>query len=265
MRARPRWRDPDPDGVAILGAVVAGTLAGRAVAPGVAVPAALGALAVAVPAALVLLATRPRLRDAARAGLLALVLLAGTATAVTAGRAAAVQRAVLPALAGEGGTVTVGGTVAAEPRRLRSGGLGITLAVDRVTTATGSWRTRERAGLVLPASTPAGTPGLGDRLVVRGGVVPAARGDPLGRVPLAELHRVDLVSRSPARAPALTATERVRAAARRVALATLPADRAGLLAGLALGDTSIMAGDVEAAFRAAGLTHLVAVSGANVW
>ena len=265
MRARPRWRDPDPDGVAILGAVVAGTLAGRAVAPGVAVPAALGALAVAVPAALVLLATRPRLRDAARAGTLALVLLAGTATAVTAGRAAAVQRAVLPGLAGEGGTVTVGGTVAAEPRRLRSGGLGITLAVDRVTTATGSWRTRERAGLVLPASTPAGTPGLGDRLVVRGGVVPAARGDPLGRVPLAELRRVDVVSRVPARAPALTATGRVRAAARRVALATLPADRAGQLAGLALGDTSIMAGDVEAAFRAAGLTHLVAVSGANVW
>jgi competence protein ComEC len=211
--------------------------------------------------------------------MLALVLLAGTATAVTAGRAAAVQRAVLPGLAGEGGTVTVAGTVAAEPRRLRSGGLGITLAVDRVITATGSWRTRERAGLVLPARTTAGTPGpgtpgpgtpgpgtpgLGDRLVLRGGVVPAARGDPLGRVPVVELRRADLVSLDPARAPALTVTERVRAGARRVALATLPAERAGLLAGLALGDTSIMAGDVEAAFRAAGLTHLVAVSGANV-
>jgi competence protein ComEC len=165
---------------------------------------------------------------------------------------------------GEGGTVTVAGTVVAEPRPLRFGGLGVTLGVDRVTTAAGSWRTRERAGLVLPARTPVGAPGLGDRLVVRAGVAPAPRGDPLGRVPPVELRRADVVSRVAARAPALTVTERVRAAARRVALETLPADRAGLLAGLALGDTSIMPGDVEAAFRAAGLTHLVAVSGANV-
>jgi len=60
----------------------------------------------------------------------------------------------------------------------------------------------------------------------------------------------------------LRGSEVVREAARRRALATLAPERAGLLAGMALGDTSLLPGDLEGDFRAAGLTHLMVVSGA---
>ncbi|RVW04842.1 ComEC/Rec2 family competence protein [Rhodococcus spongiicola] len=48
------------------------------------------------------------------------------------------------------------------------------------------------------------------------------------------------------------------------AAAALPPDQAGLLPGLVVGDTSRLSQDVEGEFTAAGLTHLTAVSGANV-
>jgi competence protein ComEC len=63
---------------------------------------------------------------------------------------------------------------------------------------------------------------------------------------------------------ALRASEAVRDAARRRALASLAPERAGLLVGMALGDTSLLPAELEGAFRAAGLTHLMAVSGANL-
>lgn len=55
---------------------------------------------------------------------------------------------------------------------------------------------------------------------------------------------------------------RIRFAAR--AVAVLPADQAVLLPALVLGDTSAIAPVTAAQFRTAGLTHLTAVSGANV-
>lgn len=56
---------------------------------------------------------------------------------------------------------------------------------------------------------------------------------------------------------------RVRAGLRR-ASARLPASERGLLPGLVVGDTSVMSAADTADFRTAGLTHLVAVSGANL-
>ena len=47
----------------------------------------------------------------------------------------------------------------------------------------------------------------------------------------------------------------------REAAQVLPPASAGLLPGLAVGDTSRLTAEVEADFRAAGLTHLLAVSG----
>ena len=70
--------------------------------------------------------------------------------------------------------------------------------------------------------------------------------------------------RAPARGAALRISERVRGEARRRALATLAPERAGLLVGMALGDTSLLPPELEGDFRAAGLTHLMAVSGANL-
>ena len=49
-----------------------------------------------------------------------------------------------------------------------------------------------------------------------------------------------------------------------VSSAVLPADRAGLLPGLVAGDTGALTDAVREDFRVAGLTHLTAVSGANV-
>jgi competence protein ComEC len=54
--------------------------------------------------------------------------------------------------------------------------------------------------------------------------------------------------------------ERFAAACR----ATLPADQAAMLPGLVLGDTAAIPAATTADFRTAGLTHLTAVSGANV-
>lgn len=57
------------------------------------------------------------------------------------------------------------------------------------------------------------------------------------------------------------AVQRGFAAAAREAL---PSDQAAMLPGLVLGDTSMVSAATTAQFRAAGLTHLTAVSGANV-
>jgi hypothetical protein len=46
----------------------------------------------------------------------------------------------------------------------------------------------------------------------------------------------------------------MRAAAWRRALESLPPERAALLVGMALGDTSLLPGDLDGAFRAAGLS-----------
>jgi competence protein ComEC len=70
--------------------------------------------------------------------------------------------------------------------------------------------------------------------------------------------------RAPPGGAALRISERVRDAARSRALASLTPERAGLLIGMALGDTSLLPAELERDFRAAGLTHLMAVSGANL-
>ena len=88
--------------------------------------------------------------------------------------------------------------------------------------------------------------------------------DALGRQPPVVLRNPIIEERAPPGGAALRISERVRDAARRRALERLAPERAGLLVGMALGDTSLLAGELERDFRAAGLTHLMAVSGANL-
>ncbi|AQT79498.1 competence protein [Mycolicibacterium litorale] len=71
--------------------------------------------------------------------------------------------------------------------------------------------------------------------------------------------------------PALGAASPIQRAARAVrtrfaetARGVLPSDQAAILPGLVLGDTSAVSAATTAQFRTAGLTHLTAVSGANV-
>lgn len=60
------------------------------------------------------------------------------------------------------------------------------------------------------------------------------------------------------------AAQRIRVGFTDAARAALPPDQAAMLPALVLGDTSTVTGTTTAQFRTAGLTHLTAVSGANV-
>ncbi|WNG91217.1 ComEC/Rec2 family competence protein [Mycobacterium sp. ITM-2016-00318] len=65
-------------------------------------------------------------------------------------------------------------------------------------------------------------------------------------------------------APIQRAGQRVRDEFSRTARDALPADQAAMLPALVLGDTSTLPADTVKQFRLSGLTHLTAVSGANV-
>jgi competence protein ComEC len=65
-------------------------------------------------------------------------------------------------------------------------------------------------------------------------------------------------------APIQQAAQRVRAAFAAAARAALPVDQAAMLPALVLGDTSALTGQMTDEFKTSGLTHLTAVSGANV-
>jgi competence protein ComEC len=80
---------------------------------------------------------------------------------------------------------------------------------------------------------------------------------------VARFDAVELLAFEPARSPLLRTAnglrDRVLAGGRR-----LPATERALMAGFLLGDTRALPRDVAEDFRASGLTHLLAVSGANV-
>jgi competence protein ComEC len=277
-------RDPDPDGVALAAATASGVLLGARLPPALgwalaALAAGLAGLALAAPAGPALPggAGRPATHGLlaggagrpATHGLLALLALAAAGAAVAGLRAGAVQGGLLARLAGrDAPIVRVRATVAEEPRPLRGGARWVTVSVGRVGIGGRAWRTRERATVVLPATLgPPGAGGalaVGARLTLRAGVGPAAHPDPLGWRPPVELRHPLVEAAAPGRGRALRATEALRAGLRRRALDSLPPERAGLLAGMAVGDTSLLPTDLDRAFRAAGLTHLLAVSGANL-
>jgi competence protein ComEC len=284
--------DPDADGVALAAATAAGVLLGARFPVAPAWVAATVCLVVATFA--VARAGRRRVHPGNQvvAGVLVLGTLLAAGGAAASVRATAVRRGVLVGWVGRPGRVEVAGAVAEEPRQVRYGGYWVVLAVDRVRLGGRLLRTRERAGLVLgreqgavpgreQGAVPGREPGrggglevgddqgrlaVGERLRVRASVAAARWGDPLGREPRVLLRRPVIEERAPPRGglggAALRGSEVVRDAARRRALATLAPERAGLLVGMALGDTSLLPGDLERDFRAAGLTHLMAVSGA---
>jgi competence protein ComEC len=259
-----------------------------------------------------------RLRDegvTAVVGVLVLATLLAAGAAAASVRATAVRDGILarrvqhqgrvegqgrvedPGWAGPRGRVEVAATVAEDPQRLRFGGHWVVLAVHQVHQAGRTYRTRERAGMILPRGRlpPPGPPrgpavvgpgaaeptrppatagpfvdrgegrlAVGDRLRVRASVGRARWSDALGRRPPVVLRDPVIEERAPPAGAALRVSELVRDAARERALTSLAPERAGLLVGMALGDTSLLPMELEGEFRAAGLTHLMAVSGANL-
>ena len=300
-RAGPRGRDPDADpdvdGVALAAATATGVLLGTRFAVAGVWVAAAGCLALACLGAGATPrfgnvgggprpgvgggGSRPRVGGGGRAvvGVLVLGTLVASGGAAASVRAAVVRGSILLGWARQPGRAEVAGTVAEEPRRVRHGGLWVVLTVTEVRRDGRTYRTRERAGLVVPqgrlppAPRPVGSPvpgppagqerlAVGDRLRVRASVGAARWGDALGRQPPVVLRKPVIEERAPPRGAALRVSERLRQAARNQALASLAPERAGLLVGMALGDTSLLPAELEGDFRAAGLTHLMVVSGA---
>jgi ComEC/Rec2-related protein len=288
------------DGVALAAATAAGVLLGTRFAVAAAWVVAAFCLAVACLGA----GGIPPLRDeggrGAVVGVLVLSTLLASGGAAAAVRATVVRGGVLVGWTRHPARVQVTGTVAEEPRRLRYGGQWVVLTIDQVHRDGRTYRTRERTGMVVPRgrlppspppqgppatsteplgpTAPTGShlasgldpPGMeerlavGDRLRVRASVGEARWSDALGRQPPVVLRNPVIEERAPPGGAALRISERVRDAARSRALASLAPERAGLLVGMALGDTSLLPGELEGDFRAAGLTHLMAVSGANL-
>jgi competence protein ComEC len=281
-RADPPGRDPsadpDVDGVALAAATAAGVLAGTRFAVATAWIVATLCLAAACLGA----GAVPRLREESGAsavvGVLVLSTLLASGGAAAAVRATAVKGGILLSWVRQPARVEVTGTVAEEPRRVRYGGHWVVLTVTEVRRDRRTYRTRERAGMIAPASGsgssgPTSVPGprtveerlaVGDRLRVRASVGEARWSDALGRQPPVVLRNPVIEERAPPAGAVLPISERVREAARTQALASLATERAGLLVGMALGDTSLLPAELERDFRAAGLTHLMAVSGANL-
>jgi competence protein ComEC len=105
----------------------------------------------------------------------------------------------------------------------------------------------------------------GDRVTVTGWLEPLSGFDIRlrWRHAVGELHALDLVTFDPPGSPVLRVANALRDRVLRGS-AHLPATERALVAGFLLGDTRALPPDVEEQFRAAGLTHLLAVSGANV-
>jgi competence protein ComEC len=255
--------DPDVDGVALAAATATGVLLGSRFAAVAAWVAATCCLAVVCLWAGGAARIRGEAAGGAVVGVLVLGLLVASGAAAASVRAAAVRGGPLVGWLGQPTRVEVAAAVAEEPRRLRHGGHWVVLTVDRVDRGGRTYRTRERAGLIVPRGED-GRFAVGDRLRLRASVAAARWSDALGRQPPVVLRHPVIQERAPPAGAALRISESVRNAARSRALATLPAERAGLLVGMALGDTSLLPGELEGDFRAAGLTHLMAVSGANL-
>lgn len=224
------------------------------------------ALAVAVTlgsAGLVALCSRRRLAWVFAAALLC----AAAASAVSAVRLAALRRGPLPALAAAGRPVTAELTVTGDPQlyagRVHGSALGRPLTVvpaRMVLLQSRGARVPLRAPVTVLA-TGGGWSRLlpSQRVAATGRLAPPRRGDLVAAV---------LLARGPPRvlsgpSPVQSVAGGIRAGLRS-ASAGLPKDTAGLLPGLVVGDTSRLDPALRQDFRTTGMTHLVAVSGANV-
>lgn len=197
----------------------------------------------------------------------AAALCAAGSCAAVAWRLAAIERGPLPALAHARAKVTLELVVGADPRLL----------------AVVSSRGGSRSIVIFPAKAVSVTPGGGETTRVRSPVFVLATGRgwldlqpsqhvlATGRLETpkpGEFETATFAANGPpesvgAPSPMQRAAGVVRAGLR-AATAPLPPGPGGLLPGLVDGDVSRLPPDVAADFKTTGLTHLVAVSGANV-
>jgi len=249
-----------PAGMAWLSAAV--TLSMSAVA-GLFTAAVLVVAGAAI-AATMLRGRRPRHHVRKRVVGAALLCAAGAAAAA-AWRVAAVQRGPLPSLARAHATVTLELIVTTDPHLSASStgssrSLVVLLAKAVEVSSDGVPSTRISSPIVVLATAPGWLT-----------LQPTQRVTAVGRVSMPDPGELDTAlfdaRGSPTQVGAASSLERVAGRIRdglRTAASPLPNGPRGLLPGLVDGDTSGLSPDLVAAFRTTGLTHIVAVSGANV-
>ncbi|WP_449060222.1 ComEC/Rec2 family competence protein [Planomonospora algeriensis] len=234
----------------------------------VSVAAAVGALLVAAPVRLAgarLVRKAPGSLPAGRNAVIAVLGCVAATAATVAFRVHAADTGPVADLVRKGASVTAEAVLTDDPREMRGQAsvfrresFVVPARIEAVTTATG--RTRVRAPVVLLTSGKEWRPLLpSQRIEIRGRFGPAESGELLAAVVLV---------RDPPRVlSGPSAVQNVAGAFRaglRAAADVLPPDRRGLLPGLVVGDVSRMDEKVRADFKAAGLSHLTAVSGANL-
>ncbi len=204
-------------------------------------------------------------RDAAVWAAVGVSLLVGVVcgAALTAVRVATRDTPVLHALAEQRASVRVRATVSGDPQPLAGSvgrAAGYLVPVRSQWLETDDGRLTLGVQLVVLATDPGWSSLLpGTPVVADGQLAPARRGDLTAAV-------LD-VSAAPQLLGTAPASQRMAGSLRAGlarACAPLPAGPGGLLPGLVVGDTSRLSGSVAADFTATGMTHLVAVSGANL-
>jgi competence protein ComEC len=236
----------------------------RLVAPACAVWAAVagvpvvGARVALVAAAVLAVLALALLGGVRRSGAAAVALMAAAGCGVAAGRLVARASGPLPQLAREQRSVSLEAVLTADPQLARSGRIWVAPArADRLSVPGRSWRLRQP--VLLLVRDPAWRALLpGQRVSLTGALRPPDVTDTVSAVvfvrgPPRDVRPASALGRLAGRARA-----GLRDAAR-----GLPGNIPGLLPGLVDGDTSGLSVETQAEFRATGLTHLVAVSGAN--
>lgn len=188
------------------------------------------------------------------------------ATAATVGfRVHAITTGPIAELARTGATITAELVLTDDPRTRPARGNrflqdNVVAEARLETIQTAKVRLAVRTPVVLFGTGPAWRTLLpSQRLKVTGKLAEADPGDMVGALLLVRGHPTVLTSPSWIQAAAGEIRSGLRSAAD-----ILPPEQRGLLPGLVVGDTSRMAPHVSADFKDAGLTHLTAVSGANL-
>ena len=228
----------------------------------------LPAAASALVAGLLSVAVRVFWRRPGARAVLVVLLLAGVAASSIALRTHGVDEHPLRHAAATGEQVTVRVELTDAPKPLRGAAFGASRAQDRslvradlVTAEIAGRRYRTGGSVVLLVPTESWRGVIaGQRLTVRARAAPPRD----GQLVVAMLP----VYREPGEVTAPPAWQRLaasmRAGLREAAAEHLGPEAAGLLPGLVVGDTGGLAPEVEQDFEAAGLSHLTAVSGANL-
>ncbi|MFI8459433.1 ComEC/Rec2 family competence protein [Kitasatospora sp. NPDC085464] len=194
--------------------------------------------------------------------------LARAAERAAPGASAAPGAPVVPARAVEAELTIAGDPEVHTSRGGTTGGqtlLTVNAVVDRVVLLPDGPTTRTRTPVTVMVRGTAGEPWQrvlpSERLAVEAEVQPAGEGHGTESAALLVVHG-PLRQLAPPSLPQRIAG-RLREGLR-TATDKLPSDARGLLPGLVVGDTSRLPDDLEEAFRATDLVHLVAVSGANL-